>query len=425
MWYLAKISLRVVALIAGLLTCYLAAFLYEKGRGRMRNKLEDWWIERRRNPEFAASPPSAFMRALAFDTSIRAYRVFGDSLESIAYYASLSLMSCLLSLLALIVPQKVGVGWSNPLILLRIAADKDLRWIILGALSPWLTVFLLGLFVYGFSSFVSSGISTIRQTVKDLRSTQGRSKLLVSVRNAIPKFSFRSRLKDLVAAFYGLGRFLMLLVVFITYAFFMPLLLIFGVGWLGFLAYLGLHLLTGVTGAQLPWGWAVLIALAATTTTVLFLATMRRTLERCESWPFKKSMIALLSICVIASLLFLGPLWFGLESRTLPALKVAGNATPGIALYLAFSNTVDVLAAYGFVATALLMLVHRIVWPQLKKPVTALRLAGVSLNRNWLWGIGITLLLSATGWLPALVNEFASNPEIVKDIEDFFKSFIP
>jgi hypothetical protein len=132
-------------------------------------------------------------------------------------------------------------------------------------------------------------------------------------------------------------------------------------------------------------------------------------------------------MCVLASFLFWGPLWFataGMTLRTPRGASLTVKMTSAIARYLAYSNVVDIVVAYGFVAIALLMLAHCVVWPRLKRPIIALRLAGISFNRKWLWGVGITMLALATGWLPALVHEFIANPQSA-DFERLFRSLAP
>src|SRR5712691_1069067 len=132
MWNVVKPLLQITALLAGLLAFYLAAFMYEKGSARMRNRLEDWWIELRHGQRFAKSPGSAFIQALFRFFVIRSIRFMGETFwsDGVITYASFSLVCCLWIWLALMIPLRVGIGWTNPLILLRIAADKELQWII-------------------------------------------------------------------------------------------------------------------------------------------------------------------------------------------------------------------------------------------------------------------------------------------------------
>ncbi|MGC2696307.1 MAG: hypothetical protein WA738_11005, partial [Candidatus Angelobacter sp.] len=188
-----------------------------------------------------------------------------------------------------------------------------------------------------------------------------------------------------------------------------------------------LYLLGSGREFELSLGWAALALFAAAATTVSFLALMQKILELCwrRSWSFKKTTLSMLSMCLLASLLFLGPLWFlndGWFLFTRGAPMPSGNMTHAMARYFAFSNFIDVIVAFGFFAAALLLLAHRATWPHLKRSVIALRLAGVSLKNGWLLGTGITLLAVATGWLPVLIREFVAKPEIIKDVEDFFKN---
>ncbi|MGC2696826.1 MAG: hypothetical protein WA738_13655, partial [Candidatus Angelobacter sp.] len=219
MWHAVRISLRLVVLLVGLLFCYLGAFLYEKGRGRMRNRLEDWWIVLRRDSRFGASPHSSFMQSLAWSAMGRFLRrgLTPLSLESITLCVGLSLESCLLVWLILTVPRQVGMGWSNPLILVGIVADKNLRWEIPVAISPWYIAFVFVMLGTTLWNYLSAGVHRVQQIVKDLQTGKALSPLLSSLRSAVSGSTSKIGLKSLVTIFYKLTRLFLTLLLLIFF----------------------------------------------------------------------------------------------------------------------------------------------------------------------------------------------------------------
>lgn len=452
MWHAVNILLRLAALFAGLLALYLAAFMYEKGRARMRNKLEDWWVELRRGQQFEESSGSAFLQALSHLAVIRSIGFFMEeifSLEWIILSASFCLLFCLWMHLALVIPLRVGLGWSNPLILLRIAADKELQSTLLPAILLWPAAFVIA-FLSKFSLKVTGELAAILRaaprTLRKLFSRKGRADLSVSVRkgladssvfvrNALPSSGFKGGLKGLVAA---CGALLVFFVTLLTF----PMLFVgclaawllgvpLSLAWFGGLALFTLWVVAPGAFA-LSRVWIVLVPVAGVASAVLFLAALQYIVgHKCWRglWPFRKAMLALFSMLLLASFLFFGPLWFvsdGWALRTpTPAQIAARNTTSSIARYLAYCNGVDVVAAYGFLAVALLLLAHTLVWPHVRRPIIALRLAGIGFNGKVLCGCGIGFLLLAAGRLGDLFNAFMAHPQIYEDVEKFLKNLVP
>lgn len=441
MWHKLNILLQVAAWVAGSLALYLAAFMYEKGRARMRNKLEDWWVELRRSQRFAESPGSAFLQALSHLLVIRSIRIFMEeifSTEWIIVSASFSLLCCLWMQLALEIPLRVGMGWSNPLILLRIAADKELQSTLLPAILLWPAAFAIA-FILKFSLWLTGKLAATMwaapHTLKNLFSRKGLEDLSVSVRKALPSSSFEVGLKGLVAAcravlffFVELLSFSVMFVgVLAAWLLGVPL----SLAWLGGLAFFTLRVVAPGTFA-LSRVWLVFVPVAGVASAVLFLAAMQYiVLQKCwlGSWPFRKEMLALFSVLLLASFLFFGPLWFVSDGWALhtptPAQMAARNTPSSIARYLAYSNGLDVVAAYGILAAALLLLAHTVVWPHVRRPIIAMRLAGIGFNSKVLCGFGVGFLLLATGRLGDIFNAFVEHPEMVKGMVKFLKDLLP
>jgi hypothetical protein len=411
MWHVVKPLLQITALLAGLLAFYLAAFAYEKGRARMGNRLEDWWIELRYDQRFAESPGSAFIQALFAFVEIRSIGFIGATFwsERVIPYASFSLVTSVWIWLALMVPLRVGIGWSNPLILLRIAADKELQWIIPTAIFLYPMAFVVPPMLTGvLSNFSREGLAD-----------------LFSVRNYLPSSSVKFELKSLVAYCHFS---IVLFVTFLVFVCSLAAVPVF-IALLGGLAFFSLLLVAPGTFA-LSWVWIVLVPCAGIASAVLFLAATHYIVRKCWLGPlsFRKAMLALLSMLLLASFLFLGPLWFVSDGWTLSTpehAQIATQNTPSsIARYLAYCNGLNVIVAYGFLVATVLLLAHTLVWPRLRRAIIAMRLAGIGFSRSVLCGFGIGFFLLATGRFGDWLDAFVSNPQIFEDIENLFKVLV-
>jgi hypothetical protein len=430
MWYMMKLLLQIAALLGGLLAFYLSAFMYEKGQARMRNKLEDWWIGLRRNEQFAGFPGAAFLQSLSGSINIRSIRLFMEepfSPDWIIVTANFSLLSCLWIPLALTI---VRLGWTNPLALLAIATDKDSKWIIPTAVFlVWpgtFVVLLIWKIFVDHAVRMAAALRTLPSSLSNLFSRNGLAALSVSVQNVLPS-SYKFELKSVVAGFKALLRFCTVSFIYLFTFFFalmaVPLVLL----WFAGLAFFTLSVVAPGTLA-LSWYWIILVPSAGIASAMLFLALMQYILGRCwiRPFPFRKALLALLSMLLLASFLFLGPLWFAGDGWTLHTpMPEALNTPSSIARYLAYCNGLDVIVAYGFFAAGLLLLVHTLVWSRLRRAIIAMRLAGVGFNRAVLCALGIGLVLMGSGQIRNLFNAFMSHPQIYEDIKNFFKSLIP
>jgi hypothetical protein len=338
------------------------------------------------------------------------------------------------------------MGWSNPLILLRIIANKDLQWILPTAVVLWPIAFLIAFlswFSVKLTGEVAASIGAAPQKLRNWFSRKGSSVSIgqrlavssVSVWKTLSLLSFKVGLKGLVAAAQNL-------VVFYAMLFYIPALLLFGLAawllgipvalaWFSGLAWFTLKAVAPGTFA-LSRVWIVLVPLSGVTNAVLFLGAMQHTVYKCRhgsSWPFRKAMLALCSMLLLASLLFFGPLWFISDGWALstptPAQMAAQNTPSSIARYLAYLNAVDMVAAFGLLAAALLLLAHTLIWPHVRRPIIALRLVGIGFNSTVLYGFGVGFLLLATGRLGDLVREVVARPQTYEAIEKFFKDLVP
>src|SRR5215469_3585161 len=164
--HVANVLFRLTSLISGLLAIYVAAFVYTRGRARIGSRLEDWWgVQRRDEP-----PGRAFLSAFSHSVQMCLMRVFMEepfSIQWIILCASLPFFSCVWISLGLTIPLRLGVGWFNPLILLRIMDDKELQSILLPLLIGFPLTFVV--------AFISKGFLWLTQNL--LSGTWGPRKL--------------------------------------------------------------------------------------------------------------------------------------------------------------------------------------------------------------------------------------------------------
>jgi len=175
-------------------------------------------------------------------------------------------------------------------------------------------------------------------------------------------------------------------------------------------------------------GYLIVLVLVSAVINSCFFVALRLTWSwgSSRSTSFRQIMLGAIAMGAIASFLFLGPLWlvddgcaFPPQSRQLAHPTMISS----IARFIAYFNTVDVVAAYSFFAIALLLLVHRAIWPHLRKPVTVVRLAGIMLTRTRLYSIGIVLILLATGKAYEWAMEFVDNAALADKIKKLLQLF--
>jgi uncharacterized membrane protein len=109
----------------------------------------------------------------------------------------------------------------------------------------------------------------------------------------------------------------------------------------------------------------------------------------CLRWSLKASLFGILStvfLNVVLAVILVGPL-----------VLARGGLESSLLVYLSGSNIFDVLVSSVFLALAFGMLVHRIVWPLVDKPLYALQGLGIA-RRGKLLGVLGVVLLGYAGW---------------------------
>jgi len=76
------------------------------------------------------------------------------------------------------------------------------------------------------------------------------------------------------------------------------------------------------------------------------------------------------------------------------------NVVGGAFLFSFFLNSVDVVAASAALILTVLLLVHRLIWPVLQRPLYAIQRFDVIRRKRWLWGLGVGLIAVAVPGLP-------------------------
>ena len=90
---------------------------------------------------------------------------------------------------------------------------------------------------------------------------------------------------------------------------------------------------------------------------------------------------------VIVAVLLVGTVYFGV---------VVFKYVPNVGAFITVSvllNSLDVLAGCAFLILALLLLLHRLFWPVIQRPLYAIQRFTPIKNKKWLFGVGLTLLL--------------------------------
>lgn len=108
-------------------------------------------------------------------------------------------------------------------------------------------------------------------------------------------------------------------------------------------------------------------------------------------------LVAALQILFLSGLLIL-PLFVG--SKLIPL-----SGTFGLAMVLSIVlNLIDAFATIAALIVAALLLLHRIIWPALQRPIYAIQRMSHINRRGWLWSAGIALLTFAVTGFPDWVK---------------------
>jgi hypothetical protein len=93
---------------------------------------------------------------------------------------------------------------------------------------------------------------------------------------------------------------------------------------------------------------------------------------------------------LVLALLLLAPIFLGVYVfKYLP--------TPGIIMFLSFLlNSIDIVAGFAALILALMLLLHRLLWPMIQRPLYAIQRFTPLKNKRLLWTMGISLILLPT-----------------------------
>jgi len=145
---------------------------------------------------------------------------------------------------------------------------------------------------------------------------------------------------------------------------------------------------------------------------ILFIAATRRFLRWCKNLDTFLAIAALAVLnWALAVAVFVGPLLFGASGGILAAI-VFGRFLPhgfgvvvGVATVLTgLTNAFDILVASAFLLLALLLLLHRLLWPLLNRPLYAIATHTGARNGVFL-AVALVLLSLAYGKVPEWLQE--------------------
>lgn len=174
-----------------------------------------------------------------------------------------------------------------------------------------------------------------------------------------------------------------------------------------FLHYLLFNLQNAqMTGAQLISIAAICLS-ASLLSDISFIAFTRWTLRRIS----KTNRIAGILLGIILQIIFLAsllvwPIYAGIKLTSFSAVW-------GSAIFLSFMlNSIDVFATVAALIVAVLMLMHRMAWPLIQRPIYALQRMSFISRKGWLWRAGVALLTFAVmgfpGWMETLVGRLVT-----------------
>jgi hypothetical protein len=344
------IALKYLSILLGLLSLYISAVLYEDEEGRIQNRLEEWWIRLADKEKAAVSKHVEVVRKLARLTMLAFDTLFGKKLFSWSGF----IMSCLVSLASynLYVLAKMAIN-------VYVFANTSLI--------DWGAVAKYG----GLSSFFLC-FATAPLIVKDeqlLRVWKLFASLTIIVSPAILMLADVTLLDPFDYEPVGGAE-----QIVYGYFHFLPLILLSLACDFAFLAF---------TRKVLAWCTQLDRPVAMISTLVLNFC------------------LALLLVWIPANLTsILHREYDGLDFDSFDkvyqwdqAVDSLGDASEDLARF----NVIDGCVAGLFFAIALLMLVHRLVWPTAERSVYALQKIGIVGRRKFLAIIGISLL-GYGGW---------------------------
>jgi len=357
MWDWFTYSLRVIALLSGLICIYVALFLYEDEHGKIQVVLEDMWLRISEQHHIALARHTVFMREVANVTDSVFDRLLGRSLLSLQS-AGVSICYSMASiglghLLFVLFGDRVGMKYEGALPISH------------G--TPRMMYFLFAVVFIG--TFLSLGTLPMFTT----------KRLWLAVWTCLLSiFGFLWS----VGLIYS---FLML----INYGFASPPRLAF--------------FYAEFTAMSIGVGAGILFDIG-------YIALTRWALRwQVQSTSFVKITVVVLVNCLLAFTLVIVPVW--LSEKILYVLAnyhIVGILYSGI-LFAAASNIITSLGTLLSIVLAILMLVHRICWPLLERPIFALQGLGIARRKKVFAASGIALIGVSLG----------HTPEVLKVIDKF------
>ncbi len=370
---ITKIALRVIALIVGLICIYSALFLYENEQGKVQSTLEDWWLRIDEKQHSWLSRHTTFMREVA-DLVGRAFdQLFGKriiSFQSVSVSTCYSIASFGLALILLKYILKIP---PMTLSLLEISFGFNVTFNFLK--DPTIDIFAIICMIAWIAGFL----------------TLGNLPALVSARRIKRPF-----LITLLLSVLGPMTFIL---------------------WASVLHVIDSRKSLIVMSIALIGG-----AISDT----VFVAITRKILRWTAGLDsFIKIAGSIVLNCAIAVLFIAGPISFLFISLDIDFIPVAGGPpeigsfsaplhTQIILLFslIAMTNLMIAVCVSAFIVFALVMVVHRVLWPVVARPTYALQRVGIARRSKLLGTMGIILLGFAMGvvpdWLKQLVDKFNS-----------------
>jgi hypothetical protein len=133
---------------------------------------------------------------------------------------------------------------------------------------------------------------------------------------------------------------------------------------------------------------------------VAFIALTRRLLRWAGLMTSFIRVMATVALNLLLALLFVGPLFF------ISILSDETSSLGSMAYLVALSNIFDALLALLFVSLAIILLIHRAVWPLLTRTLLRMADIGTKGRRAILTAIGFALLAAGvTGKVPELIQK--------------------
>jgi hypothetical protein len=410
---------HIALFLAGALAIYIGAFAYNKGI-RIGNKLDDWWGRPSSNRNDVNSLVSSFFLRVAGAVEIWLIRCFMEeefSAQWIIVCASLPLVSFIWTLILL----AGAANLNHPAKWVEVLENDGTQQALIAALALLPIAFAVA-FVFKFFLLLVRGIAqtilaslvfTGRGVASTLRGdftiqfpSQRLARIWDSIRAAPASWRIPSGLKAWVVALHAAAVWLMAFCAMVFMAFVIPLLLLVvlaltlpGIAlWFGGLGWLELRILPpDLVKLSKPAMAAVIAAGILPAASCLFTLRWIFSLGLAVRSNSRPKVALTLFVLLLSFLLCFGPffVFHGLRPANATGKFPVGSAF----IFVALCNGFNVLIASGLIGSALLLIVHRRIWPRLRHWLMALRLAGVIFSRRFYVAAGLLLLItSAAGW---------------------------